>query len=166
MNDVIEMKVQLDNDALDKAGEVLEAHVEEMEDAEQVDVKTDSLHVKVANVIRREAKLFHDAEDNGYAQYRRADHTETHPLESMAFRKYASWVAFTNFQQALGRDAMASLVAHLRAHASFDGEQRKVERRVAHRDGVYYIELCNAEWQVVEVRPGVGWEILDSDKTP
>ena len=166
MNDVIEMKVECDNDALDRADEVLEAQIEEMKDAKQGDVKADSLHVNVASFIRKEAKLFHDAEDNGYAQYGRADHTETHPLESMAFRKYASWIAFTHFQQALGRDAMASLVALLSSHASFDGEQRRVERRVAHRSGVYYIDLCNAEWQVVEVRPGIGWEILDSDKNP
>ena len=124
------------------------------------------LHVLVASVIRKQATLFHDSEERGYLRYRVKGHVETHAIDSIGFHRYAMYLAFTVYQQTLGREAMSSLTALLNAEAVFDGDLRKVERRVAHRGGVYYVDICDPDWHVIEVVPGQGWTVIASDKNP
>jgi len=150
-----------------EAAEKLESAVNDSSpDIEPDKLIDEPLHIKVNKLIKKQAVLFHDSEDTGYATYPRGSHIETHPLDSMAFKKYASYLAFSRFEQALARESMSSLIGLLNANAAFDGEHRKVERRIAHRDGTYYIDICDKDWRVIEIVPGSHWRVIDSHKNP
>jgi hypothetical protein len=54
---------------------------------------------------------------------------------------------------------MSSAVGMLEAHAQFNSPLREVFIRVGAMDGKMYIDLCNCEWQVVEI-DSEGWQII------
>ena len=54
---------------------------------------------------------------------------------------------------------MTSALAVLEARARFDGPQREVFLRVAGHDDKIYIDLCDKDWQVVEIDTD-GWRVI------
>lgn len=62
--------------------------------------------------------------------------------------------------KAMNSDALSAAVNLIEAKALFEGETHAVHIRVAENDGNIYLDLCNDDWQVVEITP-VGWQVID-----
>ena len=60
---------------------------------------------------------------------------------------------------------MSDAWATISAKAMFDGLERGVFVRVAGHEGAVYVDLCNREWEAVEVTTA-GWRLLPSEAVP
>ena len=57
-------------------------------------------------------------------------------------------------------DALRTAIETIGARARFDGPAREVFLRVGGHHGKIYLDLCNKEWQAVEIADN-GWRIVD-----
>jgi putative DNA primase/helicase len=57
----------------------------------------------------------------------------------------------------IGSNSLSSAVNLMEATALFDGVEQDIHVRVAEHEGNIYLDLCNPQWQVVEITPS-GWE--------
>jgi len=58
--------------------------------------------------------------------------------------------------------AIDQAIGELEATAVLAGEQEEVHLRIAGHDGKIYVDLCNAEWEVVEISTE-GWRVTNQD---
>ena len=120
------------------------------------------------------AEYFHDRDQEAYATVPQDMRKETWPLRSRGFRRWLRYTFYIKEKQRLGgvsepsplRETMiADALAQLEAKAMFEGVRRQAYRRVAEHDGKIYLDLCNREWEIVEIS-AEGWRIADSGDVP
>ena len=113
----------------------------------------------LATDVAAAVELFHDPSGDAYATLPVGDHRETHPLRSKAFRQ---WLA-RRFHDQTGKtpnaQALGDATNVLTGKAIFDGSEHAVYTRVAERDGVIYLDLCDDQWRVVAIN-ATGWRVL------
>jgi len=107
-----------------------------------------------------EWNLWHTPSRDAYATIPLSDHNETWPIKSKTFKHYVAKQFFDKQKKAINSEAISTAVNLLGAKALYDGEEHDVHVRVAEYEDNIYIDLCNKEWQVVEVTPS-GWQIID-----
>ena len=105
-------------------------------------------------------RLFHDPDHTGYAIVPRNGAREVWPIRSQGFRRILAGEFFSLTSKGFNRNAAADALDTLEAKAVHTGEQQAVHLRVARTDGALYLDLCDAAWRVIEVKPD-GWRILD-----
>jgi hypothetical protein len=143
----------------DRQGEQ-DANADQEKDGKQKETQAQVL-------IRHAAKavLFHDAERRAYATVPVGNHHETLPIRSGDFER---WIV-RSFYRAEGKPPAATALNNalvlIEAQAVFDGPQLPIHVRLGELDGKVYLDLCNAQWEVVEITP-VGWRMLPSDQVP
>jgi len=103
--------------------------------------------------------LWHTPGGDAYATIPVGDHLETWPLKSQTFKRYVAKRFFDEHQKAMHSDALSAAVNLMEAKALFEGEEHPVHVRVASHDGKVYIDMCNAEWHVVEISAD-GWQVI------
>jgi hypothetical protein len=104
--------------------------------------------------------LWHTPAKEAYATFPVGDHTETWSVRSQTFKRYVAMQFFEKTGKAVNSDAISSAINLIEAKALFAGEEHRAEVRVAEHDANIYLDLCNANWQVVEITSH-GWQILD-----
>lgn len=104
--------------------------------------------------------LWHTPSSDAYATVPVGDHLETWPVKSQTFKRYVAKQFFEAEGKAINSDALSAALNLMEATALFDGEEHLIHVRVAGQDGNIYIDLCNGNWQVVEVTPS-GWQVID-----
>jgi hypothetical protein len=116
---------------------------------------------KLIELAKKEkVSLFRDPDNASYADVMVRDHRETWLLRSSGFRKWLRGRYYLRFKSAPNRDALDTAIETLDAQAQFECETvREVCLRVAYHDGKIYYDLCNDEWQVVEVSAS-GWRVI------
>jgi hypothetical protein len=126
------------------------------------------IEIEVMNTldVKYKAVYFHDSDKEAYCRFWKNDHFEVWPINSKSFGDLVQLIAYTDVGEAISKERQNSVVMMLRAKAQFEGEQRKLERRVAHRDGTYFVDLGDELWQVLRVTPGQGYELARSDEGP
>jgi putative DNA primase/helicase len=105
-----------------------------------------------------DCELFTDDQDRGYAAYAVGCHREVHPITG---RKFAQWLQQRYFEhtgKGLRPNILADALPTILAKANFEGEVRRVYKRVAFLDGRVVVDICNADWHVIEVSDQ-GWEV-------
>lgn len=110
-------------------------------------------------------ELFSDRAGQCYATAEIDGHLETWPLKG---RRFAQWLLrryYLDTGKAPSAQAMTDARATISAKAMFDGLERGVFVRVAGQEGAVYIDLCNREWEAVEVTTA-GWRVLPSEAVP
>jgi hypothetical protein len=105
-------------------------------------------------------ELWHTPAKDAYATIPMGDHTETWPVRSQTFKRYLAMRFFEDQGKAMNSEAVSAAVNLIEAQALFQGEQHKINVRVAEHEGNIYLDLCNESWQVVEVTPS-GWQVID-----
>ncbi|MBU4270965.1 MAG: hypothetical protein KKE86_06015 [Planctomycetes bacterium] len=75
------------------------------------------------------------------------------------FKRFLAKQFFEEHGKAMNAEALGAAVNLIEAQAMFDGSEHSVHVRVAEHDGKVYLDLCNPEWQVVEVSPD-GWQVI------
>lgn len=110
--------------------------------------------------ILAEAELFHTPDQIGYITILMAGHRETWPIFSRQFKRYLIRLIFSKTKEPPSDQELKEILALIDARAQFDGEERDVFVRVADFENRIYIDLCNSDWQAVEVTP-LGYRVVD-----
>lgn len=106
--------------------------------------------------------LFHDDEDQPYADAPRGKSRRALRIGTASFRDYLSFRYFESYKKG-ARDGVLDLAeSQLAARAKWQGSKKSVHVRVAGYGQEIYIDLCNEERQVVKI-DAQGWSILDGD---
>jgi len=107
------------------------------------------------------AGLFHAPDGQAYATVSVGKHAETWPLNSRGFRRWLS----RQFYQITGKvpsvRGLSDALGVLDGRAQYDGPETGVSTRLAQHGDAIYLDLCNAEWQSVEITPS-GWKVVAS----
>ncbi|MDP9475949.1 MAG: bifunctional DNA primase/polymerase, partial [Actinomycetota bacterium] len=110
--------------------------------------------------------LFHDpATEDGYATFSTGAHSETHKLRSRGFKQHLRRLYFKREGKPPSNQAVQDSVDLLDARAAFEGEARPVHARLAAHGDAVYLDLCNAEWEVVEIT-AEGWRVIGHADAP
>ena len=97
------------------------------------------------------SELFHDPDGNSYARIRRADHRESWPIDSKEFQTWLAGICWKELHFAPSATTLTTVTGSLKGAAIFDGEEQPVYLRIAQHGEAIYIDLCNDQWEVVEV---------------
>lgn len=104
-------------------------------------------------------ELWHTPSEEAYATITVNDHKENWPVRSQTFKHFMAKHFFDETGKAINSEALTTAGSLLAAKAQFEGQQHLVHVRVAECDGNIYVDLCNDNWQVVQVTPQ-GWRII------
>jgi hypothetical protein len=138
--------------------------------ADQVDEKASELGGNGADEEQSQAtlaanmaaawELWHTPAGDAYATVPVGDHDETWPIKSQTFKRYVAKCFFDEQQKAMNSDALSAAINLMEAKSLFEGEEHSIHVRVASHKGNVYIDLCNSDWQVIEIT-AAGWQIID-----
>lgn len=101
---------------------------------------------------------FHTADGAAFADIRKGEHRETWPIKSHDFRLWLTARVYEKSGKAPTEAAIESALKALEAKALFRGPERVVAIRAAEQDGRFYLDLCNAKWEAIEI-DGQGWRV-------
>lgn len=104
--------------------------------------------------------LWHTPDGDAYATFFVGDHRETWPLSSRRMKRHVAKCFFDREGKAISPEALASALNLMEGQALFDGDEHDVHIRMAEHEGNIYLDLCNPQWQVVEITPS-GWQVLN-----
>jgi hypothetical protein len=107
------------------------------------------------------AELFHDRDGGCHADITVNGHRETWPIRSRGFKRWLLRRFFEHTNGAPNTDAMQAALGVIEAKAHYDSPEHLIYLRVGEYEDKVYLDLCNAEWQAIEVSSR-GWEILDN----
>jgi hypothetical protein len=103
--------------------------------------------------------LFHD-EEVAYARIPLGGHHEVYRVPSRAFADWLTRRLFETHRKAATATPLAAACAVLAMRGKVEGDDRRVNLRVAESDGAIYIDLGDPAWRVVEVSRA-GWRVLE-----
>ncbi len=109
--------------------------------------------------LASDAELFHTPGGEAYARYKVGTHFEIAKIGRKSFRQWLTKRFFDSFKKPPGTQAFQDAAGILEAKAQFEGAEVAVAVRVAGHEGRIYIDLCNADWEVVEIGPE-GWKVV------
>ena len=104
-------------------------------------------------------ELFHTADQGTFATVEIDGHEENHRLNTKAFRSWLSFHFFKTEGQMPSTQALQDAVGTLEGKALFEGEEKEVFVRLAAKDGKIYLDLCNEDWQIVEIDKSGEWRM-------
>ena len=106
-----------------------------------------------------DVELFPTPEGEAYAHVRFGEHRETWMLRSKGFSR---WLA-RQFHASGGKppraQALQEALGLLEAKAQFEAPEMPVWVRVAGYGDRIYIDLCNSDWETIEISPA-GWRVV------
>ncbi len=105
-------------------------------------------------------ELWHTPAKEAHATIPVGEHRETWPVKSVMFKRYLAKCFYDETGSALNSEALNAAVNTLEAKALFEGAERLIHVRVAEFGDKIYLDLCNTDWQVVEITQD-GWRIVD-----
>lgn len=101
--------------------------------------------------LGREAKLFSDELSDAYAAVAVDAHTELWKVSSRTYKLWLIRKFFEETGKAPNVDSMNQALGVMEARALFDGEQKKLQLRVAGNSDTIYYDLADKEWRAVEI---------------
>lgn len=114
------------------------------------------------------ANLFHTPGGNdseGYAVIEVGDHLETWPIQSKGFRRWLGRQFYREYDKAPGSQGLQDAINVIAGKAIYDGPEHEAPIRLAEHAGAIYLDLCNSDWQTVEIT-AQDWRVLDSRSVP
>ncbi len=106
-------------------------------------------------------EFFHDPKGVPYARIPVKGHKEVWPVRSQGFKRWLSRKFYVQEGKAPNSQALADTLNVLEGRAQFDGKEHEVFVRVGHSEGKIYLDLCNENWEVVEITKE-GWQIIQA----
>ncbi len=97
---------------------------------------------------------------DAYATVPVDSHHENWPVKSQIFRRYLAKQFFDKEQKVIKSESLSAAINLMEAKALFEGDEHDGHVRIAEYQGTIILDLCNPQWQVVEITPP-GWRILD-----
>ena len=107
------------------------------------------------------AVLYHSADGRAYMSVPINGHLENHEVRSTGFKRWLTRSFFQEKGRPPSSDAMQGALGVIEAKAIYDGGTEEVYVRIAPRGSSVYLDLGDASWRSVEIRPD-GWNIVDT----
>ncbi|MBA2276202.1 MAG: hypothetical protein H0W06_00435 [Chloroflexia bacterium] len=111
------------------------------------------------------AEFFHTPQGEMYATIPVGTHRETLLLRGKAFRLWLMSRYWERFTATPNTQALQDAIGRLSGKALFEGLERQVWVRLAVHDDRLYLDLGDAEWQVVEIQRG-RWKTITAAAAP
>jgi hypothetical protein len=102
--------------------------------------------------------LFHTGGGECYAEIPVNEHKEIWPIKSSQLREYLAKFYYDQYSTAPGAQGIQNALNVRKGRAKFDSPEKKVFVRLAPFGDSIYLDLCNENWEVVNITPW-GWEI-------
>lgn len=115
--------------------------------------------------LAEDIELFHTPDGEPFALIEIRGHFETHRVKSKNFRDYLSYQHYQTEGKSPSTQALQDAINSLSGRAKFEGSTQDVHIRLASLNGKIYLDLCNDEWQILEIDAG-GWRIIEAADTP
>jgi hypothetical protein len=115
--------------------------------------------------LAAEAQLFHTPQSDAFARISVGGHREIWMLRSKGFRQWVIRRFYQIHHKPPGSQALQDALGVLEAKARFDGSERSLSVRVAAHEDRIFFDLCNDEWQAVEIS-NKGWRVVDDSPVP
>lgn len=106
-------------------------------------------------------ELFHDPVGDTYATIPVGSHRETHRIRSKPFKHWLAHQSFLANQQVAAGQSLSDAVSVLEGLAQFEGAEYPTFVRVAKVQERIYLDLCDQEWQAVEIDSS-GWRVISN----
>jgi hypothetical protein len=108
-----------------------------------------------------EMPLFFTPDGDAFARITVGDHQETMLTKSRQFRQWLSARYYQKYRKVPGNQALQDARTAIEGKAIYEGKPAELHTRTAGREGCFYIDLTNDEWQVVEISSQC-WRIIAS----
>jgi hypothetical protein len=136
----------------------------------QIEAKHESKAEKVsqANQILQLAddiELFHTSDRTAFACVEVGEHKENHPVNSKSFRDYLAYQFYQEDGKSPSSQALQDAINSLSGKAKFEGKTQDVHIRLASFNGKIYLDLCNDDWQIIEIDAD-GYQIIEASGAP
>jgi hypothetical protein len=115
--------------------------------------------VKLA--LSKGVQLFHDCNRDAFAVVPVQRHVETYRLKSRSFYLWLQGLFYGVNHKPACAQALHDALGVLECEAIYKGDEHAVHVRVAGQEGRVYLDLCNAEWQAVEISE-TGWKVVNN----
>ncbi len=111
--------------------------------------------------IAGDIDLFHSPDRKGYGAIEQSGKREIWPVESDWFRTFILAQYYQAFSKVPSSQSVKDAIGALNAKAIIEGEERKVDLRLAEADGSICLDLCDGDRRIVRIDP-FGWSIDNS----
>jgi hypothetical protein len=115
--------------------------------------------------LTTDCRLWHSPDGDGFASYAVGNHRENWPIRSQRFKRWLAARAYEHMGLAPGAQALEDTLRVLEARATDEGRQHQPWGRTGERDGAIFIDLGDADWNVVEIT-GKGWHVMAAPDVP
>ena len=105
----------------------------------------------------------HDSEP--YATIAAGEHKANFHTHTKPFRRYLAKLYFDTYGKTPGSQAIQDALPVLAGNAVHEGAEHEVHVRIAGKNGIIYLDLANADHQVVEVM-STGWRVIAGKHVP
>lgn len=104
---------------------------------------------------------FHNELGDCFVRIKVKNHIEVWAIKSSGFQDWLGYKFYKLTHTGISKNAFKDALDTLSAKAKFDGVSQEVYLRVAQTKGKIYVDLCNDDWQTVEI-DNQAWRILDT----
>jgi len=111
--------------------------------------------------LAEECEFFHDKKHIAYATVKVNDHFENWAIKSKVFRLWLRQRLWEEYERTAYSEALKIAIESIESKAIYDGTREKVYIRLAEHDGAIWLDLCNENWNTVQIYPD-GWQIFDT----
>jgi hypothetical protein len=115
--------------------------------------------------IAANIELFHTADRTAFAVIEVGEHIEVHAVNSKSFRDYLSYQFYQTDGKSPSSQALQDAINSLSGKAKFEGKTQNVHIRFASFADKIYLDLCNDDWQTIEIDAD-GWRIIEAKDAP
>jgi hypothetical protein len=115
--------------------------------------------------LAEDIELFHTSDGEPFASIEVGGHIENHRVKSKNFRDYLSYQYYQTDGKSPSSQALQDAINSLSGKAKFEGETQDVFIRLAAFNEKIYLDLCNDNWQIVEIDAG-GWRVIEATDAP
>ncbi|AIM14942.1 hypothetical protein HW35_00360 [Bacillus sp. X1(2014)] len=103
--------------------------------------------------VGEEAEFFQNDLGEAYAVVTLNGHKEVLKVKNKKFKMWLTKQYYDATKKAPTSDAMNQALGVMEMKAAFDGDEHRLQLRVAEMDGTFYYDLANEDWSVIKVEP-------------
>jgi len=115
--------------------------------------------------LTQHCDLFHCLDGEAFITIPVRGHRENWPVRSRQFKNWLSARAYEEMGIAPGAQAVEDTLRVLEARAVNEGREETPWMRTGQRDGRLFIDLCDADWRVIEIHRA-GWKVTGGHDLP
>ena len=105
----------------------------------------------LADIAHQDSEFALDSNRNPYSLFKKDNHIEIYRLSNPNYHKILRYKYYEEYKKTVPKEAIQQVIDLLEAKASFDGKEYPIELRVTKYGNSFYYNLCDSDWNVVEI---------------